>query len=55
MDTKGYKAVPYTIETDWEGGTVWLNNHVTKEKMVITEEDSKSIAMSFALLEAKRM
>jgi hypothetical protein len=54
METNDFKEIPYTIEIDWEGGTVWLNNHISKEKIVITEKDSKSISNAFALLAAKR-
>jgi hypothetical protein len=54
MGSEDFKAIPYTIEIDWNGGTVWLNNHVSKEKIVITEKDSKSISSAFKLLEAKK-
>ena len=54
MDTKSYKEVHYTIQTDFESGTVWLNNYLSKEKIVITEKDSQSIANSFKLIKARK-
>lgn len=54
MNTSEYKEVPYTIELDWEGGTVWLNNHILKEKMIVTEKVAKSIINSFLLINGKR-
>jgi hypothetical protein len=54
MESEDFKSIPYTIEIDWNGGTVWLNNHVSKEKIVITEKDSESISNAFKLLEAKK-
>lgn len=54
MDLKEYKEVPYTIYTDFETSTVWLNNFNTKEKIVITEKEAQSIANSFKLIKAKK-
>lgn len=54
MNTSEYKETPYTIEIDWEGGTVWLNNHISKEKLVVTEKDAKSILNAFQLINGKR-
>lgn len=54
MSTEKFKEVPYTIEVDWENGTVLLNNHISKEKIVLTKKDSESIASSFKLIEAKQ-
>ncbi|ACA47006.1 hypothetical protein HYH96_18085 [Clostridium botulinum] len=54
METKDYGEIPYTIEIDWINETVWLNNHVAKEKIVVTEKDSKSIENAFKLIKAKR-
>jgi len=55
METKDYKVVPYTMEIDWDSRTVWINNHMSKEKMVITDKDAKSIVNSFLLIEAKQL
>ncbi|MEG7377879.1 hypothetical protein V5785_00710 [Bacillus subtilis] len=54
MESKEFKSVPYTIEVDWNGGTVWLNNHISKKKIVITQRDYESISKAFKLLEAKK-
>jgi hypothetical protein len=54
MESEDFKSIPYTIAIDWKGGTVWLNNHISKEKIVITQRDSESISNAFKLLEAKR-
>lgn len=54
MHSDNYKTVPYTIEIDWKGGTVWLNIPMSKEKIIITEKDSKSISDSFKLISAKK-
>jgi hypothetical protein len=54
VETKDFEEIPYTIQLDWEGSTVWLNNHVSKEKIVITERDSESIADGFRLLNARK-
>ncbi|ACQ51272.1 hypothetical protein [Clostridium botulinum] len=54
METKDYGEIPYIIEIDWINETVWLNNHVDKEKIVVTEKDSKSIENAFKLIKAKR-
>jgi len=54
MGSENFKKVPYTIEVDWEGGNVWLNNHVSKEKIVVTKSDSESISNAFKLIEAKK-
>jgi hypothetical protein len=54
MESEDFKSIPYTIEIDWNGETVWLNNHVSKEKIVITDRDSESIYNAFKLLEAKK-
>jgi hypothetical protein len=53
MDTKDFKETVYTIQIDWDGGTVWLNNHASKEKFIVTQRDSKSIADAFKLIDAK--
>ncbi|WP_293396202.1 hypothetical protein [Peptoclostridium sp.] len=55
MDTREYREVLYTIEVDWKGERVWLNNHVSKEKLVLTEKDSEYIYDCFQDLKAKRM
>lgn len=49
-----YKEIIYTIQIDWEGGTVWLNSPISKERIVITEKDLNSITHNFKLLEARR-
>lgn len=54
MNTEGFKEIPYTIEIDWKGGNVWLNNHTSKEKIVIKETDSISISNGFKLIKAKK-
>lgn len=54
MKTENYKDTPYTIQTSFETGTVWLNNHLTKEKLVLTEEDAASIARSFEIMKNER-
>ncbi|MFB5759040.1 hypothetical protein [Paenibacillus medicaginis] len=51
----GYKEVPYTIEIDWVNSTVILNLPYSKEKIVVTEKVSKSIADGFRLIDAKKM
>lgn len=53
--TTDYETIPYTMEIDWDNGTVWLNNHISKEKMVVTHKDMKSIVNSFLLIEAKQL
>ena len=53
MYTENYKEVLYTIEVDWKGGTVWLNNHVSKEKIVLTYKDFEGIKSDFKLLDAR--
>lgn len=54
MEDIEYKEILYTIEIDWRGSTVWLNNHVSKEKIVITERDLESIVNAFKLINAKK-
>ncbi|MCT6515395.1 hypothetical protein ACFVL4_23530 [Bacillus subtilis] len=54
METVNFKQVPYTIEIDWEGGKVWLNLPHSKEKLILTDKDSKSILNAFALINAKK-
>lgn len=54
MNTKEYQEIPYSIEIDWEGGTVWLNIHIIQEKIVLTEKDAKSIMNDFELIKAKK-
>lgn len=52
MEKNDFQSVPYTIEMDWQGCTVWLNLPLSKEKIVITEKDSKSISEAFKLISA---
>jgi hypothetical protein len=54
MPTEDYKEASYTIEIDWKGGTVWLNNHISKEKLVISERDAEYISDCFKSIEAKK-
>ncbi|MDQ4711662.1 hypothetical protein AB4672_21495 [Bacillus paralicheniformis] len=54
METDSFKQVPYTIEVDWKGRTVWLNLPHSKEKLILTEKESKSISNAFALINAKK-
>jgi len=54
VDTKDFKEIPYTIQMNLETGTVWLNNHVSKEKIVVTEKDFHSIENCFLLINAKK-
>jgi hypothetical protein len=54
MDTKDFKETMYTIQMDSESGTVWLNNHISKEKFILTEKDSNSIANCFKLINARK-
>jgi hypothetical protein len=53
IDTENYKEIPYTSQIDWENGNVWLNNHITKEKIVITPKVFESIKNSFELIKHK--
>ncbi|MEC0341995.1 MULTISPECIES: hypothetical protein [Bacillus] len=54
MKTENFEQVPYTIEIDWEGGAVWLNLHHSKEKIIVSEKESKSILDAFSLINAKK-
>ncbi|TWJ95210.1 hypothetical protein [Bacillus licheniformis] len=54
MKSENFKQVPYTIEIDWKGGVVWLNLPLSKEKIIVSEKESKSILRAFALLNAKK-
>lgn len=49
-----YKKVPYTIQTDFDSGVVWLNNYLSKERIAITEKDSRSIANGLKLIKARK-
>ena len=53
MSTEEYKIRPYTIELDWEKEVVWLNNHITQEKLIISERDAQSISDAFKLFKVK--
>lgn len=53
-NSREYKEVPCTIEMSPNEMAVWLNLPLSKERIVLTENDSKSIAASFKLLKAMR-
>ena len=54
LETENFKEIPYTIEMDWNGGVVWLNNHVAKERLVVSKKDADSISTAFKLMDAKK-
>ncbi|WCK57242.1 hypothetical protein PP175_29060 (plasmid) [Aneurinibacillus sp. Ricciae_BoGa-3] len=54
MESENFKEVPYTIEIDWKCGAVWLNLPLSKEKIIVSEKDSKSISDAFKLINAKK-
>jgi len=54
MRSENFKQVPYTIEIDWTGGVVWLNLPLSKEKIIVSEKESKSISRAFTLINATK-